>query len=143
MKRGKIEARSTASAARNPSAAGTITPAPPDGLRAIQAIDFLPRIARFTHPTKNERRKTNAAKRTPKDERRTTNVGWVKRGKIAARNTASAARNPSAAGTITPAPPDGLRAIQAIDFLPRIARFTHPTKNERRKTNAERRTPNN
>ncbi|MDH0740054.1 hypothetical protein [Achromobacter spanius] len=133
MKRGKIEARSTASAARNPSAAGTITPAPPDGLRAIQAIDFLPRIARFTHPTKNERRKTN-------DERRTTNVGWVKRGKIDARNTASAARNPSAAGTITPAPPDGLRAIQAIDFLHRIARFTHPTKNERHKTNAEQRT---
>jgi hypothetical protein len=71
VKRGKIEARSTASAARNPSAAGTITPVPPHGLRAIQAIDFLPRIARFTHPTKNERRKTNAQRRTPNAEQRT------------------------------------------------------------------------
>jgi hypothetical protein len=67
----------------------------------------------------------------------------VKRGKIDARNKASAVRNPSAAGTITPTPPDGLRAIQAIDFLHRIARFTHPTKNERRTTDDERRTPNN
>jgi len=38
------------------------------GYARCSADIFLPRIARFTHPTNNEKRTPNDEKRTPKNE---------------------------------------------------------------------------